>query len=457
MLLLLACSTPEPPVVLDTSPVPPAGSAFIPATPQREGDPDLGRAVLLEGDTVSAGIPLDLFLEFYGTDPANVLGRSGDNALLPPEYTAIDTAEGGRAAVQNCLTCHGAELAGAYVIGLGNTSVASHVDASAFAGSLESLTQQRYGNDSPEYANLRRYTRALRKVGPELVTETRGVSFADTLAALLAAHRDRSTLEWSGQASLPYPDQVLPADVPPWWHLKKKNAMFAAGIGRGDFGRFLMASALLTMEDVTEAERIDADFPHLLAYLATLEAPAFPGEIDASLAEAGEAVFLAECATCHGVYHPDGDTYPNVIVSLDEVGTDPLLLVGGSESAFVDWYNTSWFAEGDHGAWLEFGDGYVAPPLDGIWATAPYFHNGSVPTLVGVLDSSVRPDLYKRSFSASSYDLVDVGWPYTVQETKGDTSTWDASLPGYGNQGHTYGDALTASDRAALLEYLKSL
>ena len=459
MLIFLACapSGTDTPDVVDTAPVVPPDTAFIPATPQRSGDAEAGRDYLINGDYVGAGVPLGIWKQIYADDTANLLERTGENALLSPEVTWIETAEGGEAVVQNCLTCHGAELRGKYIVGLGNTSLASNVDTSSFAPQLESFVRGTYGSESPEFENTRRYTRALKKVGPELVTETRGANFADNLAALLAAHRDPATLEWSNSQLLDYPAEMMPADVPAWWHLKKKNAMFHAGIGRGDFGRFLMTSAILTLDDLDEASEIDARFPDLFAYLETLEAPEYPGSVDAERVSAGEVIFLDECASCHGVYSDSGDTYPNLIVQLDLIGTDPLLLQAGADSPFVDWFNTSWFAEGDHGAWLEFGDGYVAPPLDGIWATAPYLHNGSVPKLSQVLDSGSRPEIYRRSFDDWDYDLDDPGWNYEVLDAKSDGSTWDSSVAGYGNQGHAFGDALTAEERAAVVEYLKTL
>ena len=52
--------------------------------------------------------------------------------------------------------------------------------------------------------------------------------------------------------------------------------------------------------------------------------------------------------------------------------------------------------------------GYVAPPLDGIWASAPYFHNGSVPTLWHVLHPGKRPNVWKRK-SADGYDRKQIG------------------------------------------------
>jgi len=46
---------------------------------------------------------------------------------------------------------------------------------------------------------------------------------------------------------------------------------------------------------------------------------------------------------------------------------------------FRDYYKKTWFGKsGEQG--YEYPTGYVAPPLDGVWASAPYFHNGSVPT-----------------------------------------------------------------------------
>ena len=57
-----------------------------------------------------------------------------------------------------------------------------------------------------------------------------------------------------------------------------------------------------------------------------------------------------------------------------EIGTDPKRFEGSSKK-FGEYYNTSWFS-GDYK--IRATDGYQAPPLDGIWATAPYLHNNSV-------------------------------------------------------------------------------
>src|SRR6185437_677273 len=101
-------------------------------------------------------------------------------------------------------------------------------------------------------------------------------------------------------------------------------------------------------------------------------------------------------------------------------------------------------------------NGYIAPPLDGIWITAPYFHNGSVPTLEAVLNSRIRPTCWTRDFEHPQYDYSAVGWRYTV-DTVGRRSVYNTTLPGYGNYGHTFGDRLSDRERREVIEYLKTL
>src|SRR5205814_8578492 len=82
---------------------------------------------------------------------------------------------------------------------------------------------------------------------------------------------------------------------------------------------------------------------------------------------------------------------------------------------FAEAYNASWFAQEKGIQQMKVQPGYQAPPLDGVWATAPYFHNGSVPTLAGVLNSKARPKVFTRSFKTdeADYDKEKVGWMVT--------------------------------------------
>ena len=126
-----------------------------------------------------------------------------------------------------------------------------------------------------------------------------------------------------------------------------------------------------------EFKDLEPTFRDIQAYLKSLKPPKYPFPIDRPRADRGSAVFAKSCARCHGTYGPDGE-YPNEIVELDVIGTDPARALGISDRLIAH-YNTTWFGE-DHPADEEMV-GYQAPPLDGVWATAPYLHNGSVPTL----------------------------------------------------------------------------
>ncbi|MBT8306372.1 MAG: c-type cytochrome, partial [Maribacter sp.] len=236
---------------------------------------------------------------------------------------------------------------------------------------------------------------------------------------------------------------------------------FYTALGRMDFCKSFIGSSLLTMSDVTKAAEVDAKMVDVLAYINSLEAPQYPFEVEQELADLGKPLFENNCASCHGTYGEE-ESYPNLRVSLGTIGTDPELSnlyteVSEFNDYFMDWFNTGWFGSSENPLQLVSEGGYIAPPLDGIWATAPYFHNGSVPTLEGVLNSTDRPKYWSRTFDDTDIDTINVGWNYTVESSKADKNTFDTTLKGYGNMGHIFGDALTENERKAVIEYLKTL
>ena len=99
---------------------------------------------------------------------------------------------------------------------------------------------------------------------------------------------------------------------------------------------------------------------------------------------------------------------------------------------------------------------YKARPLEGIWATAPYLHNGSVPTLYDLLQPPAkRPTTF--ALGARAFDPAKVGYS-TDPKAEGAGFTFDTRLDGNSNKGHVYGvDKLTETQRLELLEYLKTL
>ncbi len=435
----------------------PEKPVFVPASEQRTGNASEGYKYLTTGDYVKGGIPYDFFFLAVNKSKTNYLNRDGLNATLTHEYTVVKAKNGENLVAPNCMQCHAQVFEGKLYVGMGNSSAdftfGQKLNPQSFT-ILENLLKKTSPN---KYEASKSFIQVAKAIGPYLSTQVRGVNAADRLAAVLAAHRDPVTFQWNETASLDIPPDVIPSDVPAWWLLKKKHAMFYNGFGRGDFGKFLMASNLLTVHDTAESREVDNHISDVLAYIYSIRPPKYPKPINKSLAVTGERIFIANCSKCHGKYGSK-EEYPNLLIPSSIIQTDSFLFRSNYQNPqFIEWFNNSWFAKSDHPARLEPFNGYIAPPLDGIWVTAPYFHNGSVPTLEEVLNSKERPRYWRRNFDNPVYDYVKNGWEYTVEAAPSGTAVYNTDLPGYGNYGHYFGDKLTEKERKAVIEYLKTL
>ncbi|MEP9400451.1 c-type cytochrome [Sphingomonas silueang] len=196
-----------------------------------------------------------------------------------------------------------------------------------------------------------------------------------------------------------------------------------------------------------------------LAFLSGTRAQPFPGPVDRAAATAGGRVYAAHCAACHGRYDaglpPRLVAFPNWI---GDVGTDPLRAEVFGD-ALVDAVRASPYR--DRIAPRRSG-GYAAPPLGGIWASAPYLHNGSVPTIAALLDPALRPVRFRTGGHALDFVALglridaDGGYPAGVRPWS--QPGWiDTRRPGLANGGHVYGAALSATEKRQLIEYLKLL
>ena len=183
--------------------------------------------------------------------------------------------------------------------------------------------------------------------------------------------------------------------------------------------------------------------------------PASGPSIDPDLAERGATLFKAHCAGCHA---PDGLRLGRV-EPIADLGTDGERLrdftpelVNGINSLTTDAWKLRKF---------KLQKGYVNNLLDGIWLRAPYLHNGSVPTLRDLLNKpESRPKKYCRG--SDVYDWEKVGFVAKVVEFNdkalcGEFFFFDTTATGNSNAGHLYGTKLKEKDKAALLEFLKTL
>ena len=301
-------------------------------------------------------------------------------------------------------------------------------------------------------------------------SNVRGTNEAGATAVFLLGYRNPDLTLRVKSVDLGLRDDLC-QDVPAWWLLKKKKTMYHTGGADARSVRSnmqFMMSPLNLADKFTEEEKTFAD---IREYMLSLEPPKYPLPIDQKLAAAGEQLFLHTCAKCHGTYGKDW-TYPNKVIPIDEIGTDRTRFDSIAKK-YGEYYNKSWFAREQSGWFTDSYKvrdtaGYQAPPLDGIWATAPYFHNGSTPTLYHVLNSKTRPKIFTRSFKTDldAYDAEKVGWKVQVLDKAPDPTTlkplefrriYDTSKTGRGNGGHTFGDDFTETERMAVIEYLKTL
>lgn len=380
------------------------------------------------------GAYADAFNRHYGLHPAPY-----PNDGLPMGLRRAPSRDGSKKGLQiDCLICHGGSIGGTSYVGLGN----SQLD---LKGLFDDLDRSQGRTPPPSLFTL---------------NSARGTVNAGQVSVVLWSFRNADL------SIRPFPllfgANIPELDVPPWWILKKKETQYYDGRTDARSARsnmqFLLAEATLD-----RFQELESTFRDIMAYIKSIEAPKYPFPIDRATADRGRVVFEETCARCHGTYGPDGD-YPNRVVPLDVIGTDPARARGLSPR-FVAHYNATWFAE-NYPVNTEM-TGYQAPPLDGIWASAPYLHNGSVPTLYNLLKSSSRPGRFRRppSTDFAHYDREHVGWTFEVVPEPPDPKLpaheakfiYDTSRFGLGNRGHTFGDKLTEEERLAVIEYLKTL
>lgn len=307
----------------------------------------------------------------------------------------------------------------------------------------------------PEVAAFADFGNYFKRMAPKIKTTQPGSNPAFRLAEACMMHRDPKDLTYVDKPLYEMWDYNIATDTPPLWHVKKKHTLYYNGVGRGSFPKLLLQASVLGVPDSSHSRKSVESFTDVYAWLQTLESPAYPEVIDQDLARAGAPIFREHCSGCHGTYGED-ESYPNKVVHLDVIKTDRLYADYIQSSGIVDWYNRSWFATSEPSSRFEPTDGYVAPPLDGIWASAPYFHNGSVPTVYQVINSKERPQRWTRSGDSKDYDWKRLGWNYDPAP-KNKQWTFDTQVPGYSNEGHYFGDKLTEEERWAVVEYLKTL
>jgi hypothetical protein len=252
-------------------------------------------------------------------------------------------------------------------------------------------------------------------------------------------------------------------DPPNWWNLGHRPAKFYDAGMSSDSTRIELSWYMPGAATPQYQEGYDWIEDHDYAantWMLGLRSPTYPLAIDTSLARVGSELFHTldlwapersnpvprpaeagngSCASCHGAYAPryvnDQDFLASPVLAgiaanvtpIDVIDTDPARMTANDE-AVEQAATVSWFTYyGRDGCAEKYNlIGYLAQPLYGVWASGPYFHNGSVPTVWGVLKSSSRPLFWRRMSKpprsgvvmgydtdlARAYDPNQLGWRY---------------------------------------------
>lgn len=422
--------------------------------------------------------------EYYGL--YNTPGKNDSNLDVPPlGWIAVSH---GRRWEASCLACHAGtvktlvdgQLVDQLIIGLGNNRL-----------DLSLLTDDRYTliKNYPSVARVPIYRKLLFQRSWDLIrkvmnSKSRGTHNIQQGVALNIYSRDADlNIDWANTTNMflgyfPNLGPTADVDAPPWWNTKNKTHLYASGVVPKT-PRSLSTSFLsIGNEPIQWAKEYNND---LMAFIDSVKAPKYPFGIDEIKAQQGKVLFENTCSKCHGTYDSTGSTtYRTRYIPREIIETDP----NGSEPwsrAIRQRYANSWL--GDYGKENVLIDtkGYVVPPLTGVWASAPYLHNGSVPALKYMLFiektsdgkwiDTVRPSLWKTDFE--SYDTTGVGFVIQTRKpnqlSEREERTWFDTTnrtSGKTNIGHSNpaifftdknGKTLNAEEKSQILEYLKTL
>lgn len=456
----------------------------------------------------------DGLLADLGLHPYPAIGESGVYQVPYPGDSRPETRmglslierDGAKGFTFSCAACHSSNLFGKTVLGMTNRFPKANeyfVKAKTWEPTINPwLFQQTTGATDAETRLISEL-----KTNVHRITAKSPIALGlDTSLAQVALSLNRRSAddvatpsEWF--ENFPRHDDVLdnhPADSKPavWWNLKYKDRWLSDGsvISGNPIFTNIIWNEVGRGADLVELEKWLADNTKIIAELVTAvfstEAPKFtdffPAEkIDLPLAQRGEQLFNQSCARCHGVYEkawslPNAAqltgvqrlettmVHPLAHTPVVDVGTDASRRLGMKSLERLNDLSVS----KKNGIVIKAQNGYVPPPLVGIWARWPYFHNNSAPSLCAVLNpGNLRPVSYysgEANDPQKDFDSDCNGYPLgdkTPSAWKTPEYFYDTRREGMSNQGHDQRillddsgkEKFSADDKKALIQYLQTL
>ncbi len=423
-----------------------------------------------------------------GEDPNQ---KSGGSGQLPLAMTQIRNADGswtGKIGLKLCVSCHNGQL-GTAADGPG---LGPQYGGAGSIGDFEVMFRDFTASGVLPYT-------ALAGVN---IANNRGTGAIDQFqVGFILFGLDNPVL--LANSKILFSSAIGTIKSPAWWNMGHRPQKFHGAILPMDASRIDMA-AYYPLQDFLEAKKpldwVDAHDTDFQSWAESQSSPQYPGAIDTALAEQGAVLFHSKnlwapelhntvpappsgngsCASCHGAYSP---RYVNDPTFLDTpalegiaaylapsatIGTDPIYASSMQSLKSADGSVSPLILKNDFiycglGAEADTRDpGMLAPPLYGIWAAAPYLHNGSVPNIWGVLQPAERPRIWRRVSAPApaelagkvvmgydtslqrAYDNTKLGWNYdTLSCGQTGTQPYIACTPGSPQSPAVLQDVLT--------------
>jgi hypothetical protein len=377
----------------------------------------------------------------------------------------------------SCAACHSGTLFGKTVLGLSNrfprANEAFHYAQKFVPHVPLSLFRAETDATAGEVELFARSQRSLASIGVKIpVVAGLDTSLAQVALSLAKRQQDRYvsfSRRWE-KSPREEPLENFVADSKPavWWNVKYKNRWLSDGsvIAGNPIYTNILWNEIGRGTDLRELEgwlkRNERTIHEITTAVFSMQAPRitdfFPAEkISLERAKRGETVFLQRCAKCHGVYEKawnlpnfSGKSLAEQLATVRvhyhektpviDVGTDPQRWQGMKSLEQLNQLKISQ----ENGILVKAQRGYVPPPLEGIWARWPYFHNNSIPNLCALLTAGKkRPKIFYMgdAKSKADFDFGCNGYPLqkVPREWKRSERRYNTQKAGLSNLGHDEG------------------